>query len=101
MNEQTLKGLLGLALRARQATAGMDAARILLRSGQCGALLMDGAAGPHTRKKAEDMCRQQNVPAAVLPEGIIRSATGLDNMVLAIRKGSFAEQIIVLTGENA
>ena len=47
MNETKLKGMLGLALRARQASLGMDACRILIRSGKCGIMLLDGETGRH------------------------------------------------------
>lgn len=94
MNEQKLAGMLGLTVRAGQASAGMDACRILIKSGNCGVLLIDGATRDNTRKKSEDLCRQTGTPVAVLPPGTIERATGKDNRVLAIRKGSFAEQIL-------
>ena len=93
MNGQKLRGLIGLALRARQASAGADACRILIRSGNCGILLLDGAAGPNTRKKAEALCRQAGVPLAVLPEGMIGEATGRSSMMIGLHQGSFADQI--------
>ena len=94
MNEQKLAGMLGLTVRAGQVSAGMDACRILIRSGNCGVLLIDGETCGNTRKKAEDFCRQTGTPAVVLPSGMIERATGKDNRVLAVRKGSFAEQIL-------
>ena len=54
MNGQKLAGILGLALRARQAALGTDASRIMIRTGKCGLLLLDGDAGLNTRKKAEE-----------------------------------------------
>ena len=94
MNEQKLAGMLGLASRARQVSAGMDACRILIRSGNCGVLLIDGETRDYTRKKVEDLCRQTGTTVVVLPPGTIGRATGKDNRVLAVRKGSFAEQIL-------
>ena len=94
MNGQKLAGMLGLAMRARQAAAGMDACRIMIRSGKCGVLLADEAVAPGTREKAGAMARQAGVPFRVLPQGMIMDATGRDNRVVAIREGSFAEQII-------
>ena len=88
MNETKLKGMLGLALRARQASLGMDACRILIRSGKCGILLLDGETGPNSRKKAQEMCSRSDVPVMILPE-----ATGKDNMALGISKGGFADRI--------
>ena len=94
MNGQKLAGMLGLAMRARQAAAGMDACRIMIRSGKCGVLLADEAAAQGTRERAEVMARVADVPFRILPRGMIMNATGRDNMIVAIREGSFAEQII-------
>ena len=94
MNEQKLAGMLGLTVRAGQVSAGIDACRILIRSGNCGVLLIDGETRDNTRKKAEDLCRQTGTPVAVLPPGAVERATGKDNRVLAIRKSSFADQIL-------
>ena len=94
MNGQKLKGMLGLALRARQAALGMDACRILSRAGKCGVLLLDAGAGPNTRKKAEDLCRLTDTPMVLLPPGLIEQSTGRSSMVIAVREGSFAEQFL-------
>ena len=99
MNEQKLAGMLGLAVRAGQVAAGMDACRILIRSGNCGVLLIDGETRGNTRKKAEDLCRQTGTPSAVLPPGTVGRATGKDNRVLAVRKGSFADTILKIADE--
>ena len=94
MNEQKLAGMLGLTIRAGQASAGMDACRILIRSGECGVLLIDSGTADNTRKKAEEMCERTGTPRRILPEGLIEAATGKSNMILGLRKGSFAEQIL-------
>lgn len=99
MNEQKLKGALGLATRARQVSTGMDACRILIRSGTCGLMLLDGGTGPNTRRKAEDLCRRSETPVWVVPAGLIEEATGKSNMVLGIRNGSFSERIAGLLQE--
>jgi len=94
VNNRKVCGLMGLALRARQAEAGTDACRILIRSGKCGVLLMDGNAGPNTRKKAKELCERTQTPLLVLPGGMIESATGRCNMLLGIRQGGFADEIL-------
>ena len=68
MNGQKLKGMLGL--------------------------LLDGGAGPNTRKRAEELCGRNGTPLRILPEGMIEEATGRDNMVLALQKGSFADKAL-------
>ena len=94
MNEHKLAGILGLAIRARQAVPGTEASRILIRSGKCGVLLLDAGTGFNTRKKADDLCRKGKTPIVILPSGLIESATGKSNMMIAIRKGGFAEQFL-------
>ena len=93
MNEQRLKGLLGLSVRAGQAVFGTDTCRRLMAGGQCGILLLDGDAAENTREKAREACERAGTPMAVLPAGMIPAATGRDNMVMALRKGAFAEQV--------
>ena len=95
MNGQKLRGMLGLALRARQASLGMDACRVMIRSGKCGILLIDEAAGVNTRKKAEELCGRTGTAMKILPEGMIGEATGKSNMVMGICKGSFSDEIIL------
>lgn len=92
MTEERMKGLLGLALRARQAAAGQDACSMLIRNGKCGALLIDGDAAANTRKKYEDLCRRTGTPVITLPAGLIEKATGRTNMAMALQKGNFAQQ---------
>lgn len=94
MNEQKLSGMIGLAVRARQTAAGLDACRLLIRSGKCGVILLDGEAAANTRKKAEDLCRQTGTDIISLPSGLIEKATGKSNIVMAVQKGPFAEQIL-------
>ncbi len=94
MNNCQIKGLLGLALRARMAAMGMDACRIMIRSGKCGILLLDGAAGIHTQKKAEDLCKRTDTPIWIVPEGLIEEATGKNNLVMGLQEGSFSEKIL-------
>ena len=96
MKKQKLAGMIGLAVRARQAAAGMDACRIMIRAGKCGVLLADGEAAPGTREKAENIARQADTPFRVLPPGLISQSTGKDSMLIAIQKGTFTEQILNL-----
>lgn len=93
MNEQRAKGMLGLAVRAREACFGDDACRKLIESGKCGIILLDAETGPNTRKKFRDLCERAGVPLGVLPEGLMEEATGKANRVAALKKGAFAEQM--------
>jgi ribosomal protein L7Ae-like RNA K-turn-binding protein len=92
--EQKLRGLIGLAFRARQADSGMEACRILIRSGRCGIMLIDRNTGPNTRKKSAELCEASHTPLRVLPAGMIENATGKQSMVICMKKGSFTEEIL-------
>ena len=93
MNEQRTKGMLGLAVRAREACFGDNACRKLIDSGKCGMILLDGETGPNTRKKYQELCERSGTPLIVLNAGLIEEATGRTNKVAALRKGAFAEQM--------
>ena len=73
---------------------GTDASRIMIRSGNCGVVLMDDETGPNTRKKIRDLCLQSEIPLKTVPERTIEDATGKPNVVMAIRKGPFAESVL-------
>lgn len=93
MNEQKLKGILGLSVRAGQAVFGEDTCRRLLSSGKGAVLLLDGDASENTRKKYSELCERTGMVLAVLPAGLIEAATGKDNRAMALKKGTFAEQV--------
>ena len=93
MNVQRVKGMIGLAVRAREACFGDDACRKLIESGKCGVILLDGETGPNTRKKYQELSERNGILLAVLPQGLIEEATGRTNRVAALRKGAFAEQM--------
>lgn len=93
MNEQKLKGMMGLALRARQAVTGTDACSMMIEAGKCGLLLLDETAGIHTRKRFEGLCERTGTHMAVVPGGLLETATGCSGVTMALRKGSFADQI--------
>lgn len=94
MNKRKLSGLIGLAVRARQAESGMEACRILIRAGKCGILLIDGEAGPNTCKRAAELCAGTHTPMKMLPSGLIEDATGKNCMVIGLKTGGFADEIL-------
>lgn len=101
MNEQKLKGILGLSVRARQACFGEDACRRMISSGPGSILLLDGEASENTRKKYRELCDRTGTELILLPPGMIPEATGRSNMAMALSKGAFAEQVLRLTEEQA
>ena len=100
MNDQKVKGMIGLAVRARQAAAGSDACRILIQKGKCGVLLADGSVGENTLNKARDLCRSYGRPIVMLTPGTIEKATGKCCMLLGIQKGSFTDGILKMKERN-
>lgn len=100
MNEKKLAGLMGLAIRARQAAVGTDACRILIQKGKCGVLLADGSVGENTLNKARDLCRSYGIPIVMLTPGTIEKATGKCCMLLGIQKGSFTDGILKMKERN-
>lgn len=93
MNEQKLKGMLGLAVRAGQASFGEDTCRRLLSAGKGAVLLLDEEASGNTRKRYRELCERTGTPMAILPAGMIGNATGKDHMAMALKEGAFAEQV--------
>ena len=93
MNEQRLKGLMGLCVRAGQAVFGEDACRKAITAGQCGILLADGDMSRNTRERYERVCEATGTEMAVLPAGLLEEATGRPGAAMAVKTGSFAEQI--------
>lgn len=93
MDEQKLRGLMGLCVRARQAVFGEDGCLKTIRSGNCGVLLMDSGASPATKKKYHDACTHAGVTLGIIPEGMLLEATSRPGMAMAIPKGGLAQQI--------
>ena len=94
--ENKLRGLMGLCLRARQAVFGEDGCMKTIRGGNCGVLLLDGGASQATQNKYRGVCKNANTPLLELPEGLLHEATGKPGVAMAILKGGFANQAIQL-----
>ncbi len=93
MDARRIKGLMGLCLRAGQAVFGEDGCMKSLRSGECGLLLLDGGISPSAEEKYRKACERLGVPVILLPEDLLEEATGRPGRAMAVRRGSFAEQI--------
>ena len=101
MNGTKIRGMIGLALRARKAAKGMDACRLLIRSGKCGILLMDGKTSFRTMKKCREMCERTGTPVGILPERLIGEAAGSGSMLLGLYKGPMAEQVLAMMDSDS
>ena len=91
--ENKLRGLMGLCVRARQAVFGEDGCMKTIRGGNCGVLLLDSGASAATQDKYRGVCKNAGVPLVELPEGLLHEATGKPGMAMAILKGGFANQV--------
>ena len=94
--ENKLRGLMGLCVRARQAVFGEDGCMKTIRGGNCGVLLLDSGASKATQDKYKGVCANANTPLLELPEGLLHEATGKPGVAMAILKGGFANQAIQL-----
>ncbi len=104
MNQSKLSGLIGLSRRAGQLSLGTDTVLRQLKSGNCGAVLMDEAAAPNTAKRLGDAARLAGVPLLTIPEGLLDQAAGQSGRIAAaVRQGSLATQMILMfkTAEQA
>ena len=76
-----------------------------IRSGQCGALLLDAGASAATREKYRGVCARAGTALIELPENLLTEATGRPGVAMAVMKGGLAEQLIGLidigTNESA
>ena len=94
MDEQRIRGLMGLCVRAGQAVFGEDGCRKALVQGKCGLLLTDGNISLNSRKRYEELCERTATPMRVLPPGLLEEATGKPGAAMAVKPGSFSEQMI-------
>ena len=93
IQENKLRGLMGLCVRARQAVFGEDGCMKTIRGGNCGVLLLDSGASQATRDKYRGVCANANTLLVELPAGLLHEATGKPGMAMAILKGGFANQV--------
>ena len=94
MDERRIKGLMGLCVRAGQAVFGEEGCRKAIMNEQCGILLADGGISANSKKRYEELCERAGVRMEMLPEGLLAEATGKPGAAMAVKHGSFAEQMI-------
>ena len=94
-----MRGLMGLCVRARQAVFGEDGCLKSIRTGQCGALLLDGGASAATKEKYRGACERAGTAVIELPEDLLLEATGRPGVAMAVNKGGLAQQLIGLMND--
>ena len=93
MDENKLRGLMGLCVRARQATFGMDGCLKAVRSGQAGVALVDAGASEATKDKFISTCQHHRIPVRMLREGLLQESTGRPGVVMTVAPGGLADQL--------
>ena len=91
--ENKLRGLMGLCVRARQAVFGEDGCMKTIRAGNCGVLLLDSGASRATQDKYRGVCENADTPMELLPEGLLHEATGKPGVAMAVLKGGLANSM--------
>ena len=93
MDENKLRGLMGLCVRARQATFGMDGCLKAVRTGQAGVALLDAGASAATKDKFLSTCEHHRIPVCVMPQGLLEEATGRPGVTMTVAQGGLANQL--------
>lgn len=97
MNEQAVRGLIGLAMRAGQLTMGVDMAANAIRAGGIAMALIDEAASENARKRISDTCAFYHAPMYTLPGGLLDEASGKSGRVAAaVKTGGIAQKLLTL-----
>lgn len=95
MDEQAVRGLLGLAMRAGQLVLGTGRVVDMLRAGEDLAVLVDEHAAQNTQKRLADTCTSYNRPLCRVPAALLESALGRSGvMVVALKQGGIREKIL-------
>ena len=101
MNEDRLRGLIGLCQRAGKMQSGADLVVKSIRSGACRLALIDGKAAANTVKKITDSCIYYHVPYLLLPSGLLEEACGREGrMTAAVLDAGFADRLRVLSEQS-
>ena len=93
MDEQRIRGLMGLCVRAGQGVFGEESCLKALRGGQAALLIMDDGISPRSAEKFEQLCEREEIPLRRIRAGLLEEATGRPGKTMAIRPGSFAERL--------
>ena len=93
VDENKLRGLLGLCVRARQATFGMDGCLKTIRSGQAGVAVLDASASAATEDKFLSACAHHRTPVIRVREGLLEESTGRSGVAMVVAPGGLAQQL--------
>jgi ribosomal protein L7Ae-like RNA K-turn-binding protein len=95
MSEDVLKGMIGMAFRARQLVPGAEMSLQLIRDEKAALVMIDDKASSNTAKKLQDACRYRNVPVFVLGDGLLGVSCGRPGMAAAaLKAGKIAQNVL-------
>lgn len=98
MNEQKVRGALGLCAKARKLACGDFAVKRSIQTGEAFLVLVDERASEGTQKRIKFLCESCEVPLFVIPESVGAAySVGRDSCLLF---GVLDENLAVLV-ENA
>jgi ribosomal protein L7Ae-like RNA K-turn-binding protein len=100
MTDEKLRGIIGLAVRARQIVLGETMTIQAIRSNHAELALLDDSASANAFKKITDACENHAVPLAIVESSFLDGATGKDGRkAAAILKGSLANQALKILSQ--
>lgn len=102
MNNDRLKGMIGLAVKAGQTLSGAFAVEGAVRRGKARLVLIDGRASAGTLRQFQLLCEHHGVKCVVLQDsGVLESLLKRDNRtIMAIMDNNFATAIYELSNKN-
>ena len=100
MDEQKVRGLMGLSVRAGMAVFGEDGVQKSVRKKEAACVLLDRAISEKSLDRYRSVCTHAGVPMYILPEELLWRATGRPGMAMAVRTGGLANQLIGLLSDG-
>ena len=101
MNDERIRGLLGLCQRAGKLKTGVEMVESAVKMGGGKLALMDAGIAPRGRKTIHDACAYANVPFGELREALIAEAIGKPGrMAVCVMDAGFAKKIRELLSET-
>ncbi len=94
MDENKLRGQMGLCLRAGQAAFGEDACLKALRTGEAGLLILDGDISENAWDRYETAGKRETIPVYRIRPGLLWESTGKPGKAMAVKKGGFVEPML-------
>ena len=96
MDENRVRGYMGLSVRAGMAVFGEEGCLKSVRNQTCALLLVDAAASENTLSRYRSACKNTGIPYFILPEDLLWQATGRPGKAMAVKPGGLADQLIGL-----